>query len=631
MDRQQAWGRRSAARRQRQEGQRQRQRGDQGQNGKGGKRFVQPDDGGGQRQRNQQGVEAQGVAAGVGAVGVPRQLPGGEQQTDQRHRQSRQRQSDEIRAGGIDQRGGDGHIKRRPVTAVAEGPGEQNGLQPADFPAFFHSVAEDHDGGKVDHRGEQVQTPGGFDQGLPALGKPGLAAIARLSDQAQKGDRGKQGQHMDVGGDHPDKIHRQAVQQDPGETRQADAEHPGSLTRQNPGQAPEQQQGREPARQARPQGRDRGRGGRRNRQQGHRQQEQARQAGAERSIRHAARRSGQGITEVLFEQVGELRGGELVPLIAPGFDLDLAHETPHAAGGLPILALHQALQQAGAVGVPATGGVNHLPGRGGGDVNLPALCVDDRPGAAAGDHQGLHQIQDRAGVQTGLVRHQLPFVIIEDQPGGALEALQQFGFVQHRHILAGVENKRDVRRRELAGVLQHALPAIRGDDAYADALGHGHRVLVGMRHGPQLESGDLVVVQVRGDEALGGEHPVYDLDVARVYAALLQPGPVGREVRPHRPHGQAIRAQELHVVGDVARTAAELALHLRHHETHIQEVDFFRQDVVPEGIQKRHDMVIGEGAADKRSHGRRGQTAGKWRVWLMAEVPNQSACVLYRQ
>ena len=60
---------------------------------------------------------------------------------------------------------------------------------------------------------------------------------------------------------------------------------------------------------------------------------------------------------------------------------------------------------------------------------------------------------------------------------------------------------------------------------------------------------------------------------------LLHPLAVRREVRPMPPIGIAGVAQQLEVVGDVARAAAELAPHLRHQEGHVQHVQLVGKDV----------------------------------------------------
>ena len=85
--------------------------------------------------------------------------------------------------------------------------------------------------------------------------------------------------------------------------------------------------------------------------------------------------------------------------------------------------------------------------------------------------------------------------------------------------------------------------------------------------------------------------------------AGVHPFGVGREVDPDGAHRQRRAAQQLQVVGDVARAAAELPPHLRHEERDVQDMDLVRQDVVLEAVLEDHDVVVGERATDQRRHG----------------------------
>ena len=52
------------------------------------------------------------------------------------------------------------------------------------------------------------------------------------------------------------------------------------------------------------------------------------------------------------------------------------------------------------------------------------------------------------------------------------------------------------------------------------------------------------------------------------------------EVQTDAAHRIAHVAEQLQVVGDVARAAAELAPHLRHQERHVQHVELVGKDVL---------------------------------------------------
>jgi len=117
-----------------------------------------------------------------------------------------------------------------------------------------------------------------------------------------------------------------------------------------------------------------------------------------------------------------------------------------------------------------------------------------------------------------------------------------------------------------------------------------------------VERGDLVVVQVGGDERLRGEQLVDHLDVVEADAAGFEVLAVGAEVGADGGHRNRVAAQQLEVVGDVAGTAAELAPHARDQERDVQDVDLVRQDVVLELVGEHHDGVVSQRTADQRRH-----------------------------
>ena len=77
---------------------------------------------------------------------------------------------------------------------------------------------------------------------------------------------------------------------------------------------------------------------------------------------------------------------------------------------------------------------------------------------------------------------------------------------------------------------------------------------------------------------------------------------VRTEILADGRHRDRIAAEQLEVVGDVARAAAELAAHARHQERHVEDVHLVRQDVVLELVLEHHDGVVGERTADQRRH-----------------------------
>src|SRR6056297_722147 len=106
-----------------------------------------------------------------------------------------------------------------------------------------------------------------------------------------------------------------------------------------------------------------------------------------------------GLSEVVAEggaeARGELIGGETVVLGAVVLNLDGSHEGRQASDGLPVHVVHEAIEQAGAIGVAATGGVVDGGHRDRGDVRAHVgPGVDHRALPALGDDQGLDPVHD---------------------------------------------------------------------------------------------------------------------------------------------------------------------------------------------------------------------------------------------
>ncbi len=111
-------------------------------------------------------------------------------------------------------------------------------------------------------------------------------------------------------------------------------------------------------------------------------------------------------------------------------------------------------------------------------------------------------------------------------------------------------------------------------------------------------------------------------------AEVLQALRVGREVVAHRRHDQRMAAQQLQVVGDVARAAAVFAAHLRHQEGDVEDVDLFGQDVVLELVLEHHDGVVGHRTADQCLHVVAGNN--DWEARIIAVGPSWAACGIMR-
>ena len=120
-----------------------------------------------------------------------------------------------------------------------------------------------------------------------------------------------------------------------------------------------------------------------------------------------------------------------------------------------------------------------------------------------------------------------------------------------------------------------------------------------MVHRPGVEGGDLVVVEIGGDERLGGELAGDLLEQLGADAKLGEALEVRLNVLAHARHHQRLLAQQLQVVGDVARGAAVFAPHLRRQEADVEDVQLVGQQVVPEAVREHHDGVVRDRAGDE--------------------------------
>ena len=122
-------------------------------------------------------------------------------------------------------------------------------------------------------------------------------------------------------------------------------------------------------------------------------------------------------------------------------------------------------------------------------------------------------------------------------------------------------------------------------------------------HRAEVKSRNLVVVQVGGDHRLGSVGILHHAHVAAVDPVTVEPLLVGAEILADRAHRHAIAAEQFEAVGNVARTATELAAHVRRDEAHVQHVNVLRQDVRLEVIREHQDRVVRKRATDQCRHG----------------------------
>src|SRR6266852_1665191 len=122
-------------------------------------------------------------------------------------------------------------------------------------------------------------------------------------------------------------------------------------------------------------------------------------------------------------------------------------------------------------------------------------------------------------------------------------------------------------------------------------------------HRPGMKGSDLLVVEVGGNKGLCGESTGYLAHEIQLDAEPFEPLEIQQGIVSHRSHDQRVGTQELQVVGYVAGAAAELAPQLGNEERHVQYVDLFGQDVLPETAVEHHDVVVRDRAADQSAHG----------------------------
>ena len=279
-------------------------------------------------------------------------------------------------------------------------------------------------------------------------------------------------------------------------------------------------------------------------------------------------------------------------------NLDRTHQGGQASGLFPGPTLGEAVQQAAAEGIAAARGVDHVIRFNAWDGDTLTVGINISAVGAQGDNQGLHQRRQLFQGLAGAFRQQLGFVVIHRAPVGEFQEGQQFLAVEHRQALARIENEGDAGCLELLRVGQHAVAAVGGDDAELGVLNVANGIEVGMVHGARMEGGDLVVVQVGGDEGLGGKAAGHLPHMIGGKAKLLEAVHVGGGVVADSGHDAGFAAQQLEVVGDVAGAAAELAAHVRHQEGDVEDMNLLGQDVVLELVVEHHDGVVGHGAAD---------------------------------
>jgi len=227
-----------------------------------------------------------------------------------------------------------------------------------------------------------------------------------------------------------------------------------------------------------------------------------------------------------------------------------------------------------------------------------SVCVDVRTLRAAGHDQGLDLAGDVRERPASTLDQQTRFVIIDRHPTGLTDHGAQIVGTEQRHRLPRIEDEGNAVGGELRGVLAHAEVAFGRDDTETNAGGLRHLVDVSVIHRPRMEGRDLIVVGVGGDIRLRGVFVLELTDVIERQTVVEHPGAVGTEIHPDRRHHLAVAPEQLEIVGNVARAAAEIAAQSGHQEGHVQHVDAIRKDMIFEVPLEHHHRVVGHRTAD---------------------------------
>src|ERR671936_1891453 len=148
-------------------------------------------------------------------------------------------------------------------------------------------------------------------------------------------------------------------------------------------------------------------------------------------------------------------------------------------------------------------------------------------------------------------------------------------------------------------MLQHAFLSVGRDDGKARTKLARDVIFVSEIHRSWVERGDLVVVEIGGDESLRGELPRDLLEERRADVEAPQALEIRTAVLADGSHQQRRLAEKLQVVRNVSRRPAELATHLRRQKAHVEDVQLVGQQMVSEAIREYHDRVVGDRAGDE--------------------------------
>lgn len=122
-------------------------------------------------------------------------------------------------------------------------------------------------------------------------------------------------------------------------------------------------------------------------------------------------------------------------------------------------------------------------------------------------------------------------------------------------------------------------------------------------HGADVEGGDLVIRKIGRNETLRRFRVGEDLNSRSGKSDHIQVAEVQLKIVAGRGMDRRFFAEERQIVGDIAGRSADLHVQRVHVERDVQLVDFVGQNMVPEFIGERHDMVVRQRAGDEDGEG----------------------------
>jgi hypothetical protein len=225
---------------------------------------------------------------------------------------------------------------------------------------------------------------------------------------------------------------------------------------------------------------------------------------------------------------------------------------------------------------------------------------------AEGRHLRADPVEDLLAGPAGLALDHRRLVLVGEQVGRAVDEVADQVTLAEGELLARVGDEAVAALPALAGVPEHALGVVGGDqhEVGRTDLRHDRRELhqPGLAHRPGIEGGELRHRAVRGAHETRRVPGVGDAHVRAVDAVPLEPAAVVGEVLTgradqHRTQPEAAQA-EAHVGGHSPAPDLEVV----DQEGDRDLVELVDDQGVLEPSGEGHQVVGGDGSADQQGH-----------------------------